>query len=90
MGTSWTFYFKCQCILIFLAICQLMYSKVFHFNINVNLAKRIEYEVLASLIPKKMGNHPKFMWTLKSFVWKIDKIRDRPLTYLIGSKCWKL
>jgi hypothetical protein len=31
------------------------------------------------------------MWTLGSFVWKINKkYQNRPLTYSIGSNCWKL
>jgi hypothetical protein len=39
---------------------------------------------------KKDGKSSKFMWTLGSFVWKINKYQNRPLTYSIGSKCWKL
>ncbi len=39
---------------------------------------------------EKNGKSSKFMWTLGSFVWKINKYWDRPLTYSIGAKCWKL
>jgi hypothetical protein len=35
-----------------------MYNQIFIPIENVNLVMRIEYEVLASLIPKKMENHP--------------------------------
>jgi hypothetical protein len=31
-----------------------------------------------------------FMVTLESLIWKVSNDLDRPLTYWIGSKCWKL
>ncbi len=36
------------------------------------------------------GKSSKYMLTLESWTWKIGKDLNKPLTYWIGSKCWKL
>ncbi len=50
---------------------------------------KIEFEVFASLIPKKMENHPNLyeFWDHSLEKWVKTKVQDKPLMYSISLKC---
>jgi hypothetical protein len=76
--------------------CQL------HFKISINVESSFSFQYkcvvgcknwiwdFCIINSKKDEKSFKFIWTLGSFPSKIGEDRDRPLTYSIGSKWWKL